>query len=167
MLRLWILLVLSLSLVADRSPAENGPLPPPPRSVSILDLDKSKNIVVLGVPAVIVEIQVREIPELVEVLGKKVPVTKQIIVNVVTTVIKEVKWDTQKGHAINSAGKKISREELFQKLKAGDTILIYSTKNVDPSYLKTLKDDVILLHASGEMPGLPIVPPEPIPPPKQ
>jgi hypothetical protein len=164
MSRSWFLVVLGLALTAGLSQAENQPVSRPPVVAFVRDLDRSKGLIVITMPEFVPVVEMREVTEEVEVNGKKMVVKKLVSVNVITTVTKDVAWNAEKGTAINRAGKRYSKDELFKQLKAGDKIIVFWAKEIDPMYLKGLKEDVVLLKMQVPTVLAPI--PEPVPPTK-
>jgi hypothetical protein len=164
MLRLCILTVLGLALCADWSYGENAPPPRPPSVAFVRDLDKGKNVIVVTMSEIVPVVEEREVTEEVEVNGKKIPVTKLVKVTVLTPLLKDVVWNAEKGMAINRAGKRLSKDDLFKQIKADDKIIIFWTKEIDPVYLKGLKEDVFLIKM--ELPVVLAPNPESVPPKK-
>ena len=136
----------------------------PPSFAFVHDLDKSQNLVYVLTIEQVPREETRTVTETVEQNGKAFQVTRLIKVRVYVPVSRVTKWDASKGTAINGAGKKLSREDLFQQLKAGDTILTYSG-DLDQAFLKPLKENVVLLQMPP--PVAPMNTPEPISGPKK
>ena len=169
MLRSWILTIAVLASMATVGSAQNQPPIPksaPPSFAFVHDLDKSQNLVLVRTVEYVQRAETRTVPEIVERNGQKFQVTKQVTVMVVVPVTSITKWDAVKGTAINGAGNRLSREELFQQLKSGDTILTYSG-DLDQSFLKLLKDNVVLLQMKAPSAVIPPMGPEPISGPKK
>ena len=171
MTRLWILASAVLASMATIGSAQkNEPFAPksaPPTFAFVYDLDKSQNLVYVLTVEYVPRVETRTVPETVEQNGKTFTVTRQVAVTVYVPVSRVTKWDAEKGGAINGAGKKLSREDLYQQLRAGDGILIYSG-DLDKAFLKPLKENTVLLQvASTPAVMQPAGVPEPIPPPKK
>jgi hypothetical protein len=171
MTRNWIAATVVLATMATVGWAQkNEPVTPksgPPTFAFVYDLDKSQNLVYVQTIEFVPREETRMVVETIDENGRKFQVTRQVKVYVYVPVSRVTKWDAEKGAAINGAGKKLTREDLFQQLRAGDSILIYSGE-VDPMFLKPLKENTILLQM--ETPPTVIAPmkvPEPIPAPKK
>ena len=171
MMRCWIAAVVSIAFLVVRGEAQNQPVAPKspaPGFAFVNDLDKSQNLVYVQTIELVPRQETRTVTENVEQNGRTFQVTKEVSVTVMAPVTRITKWDATKANAINSAGKKLSPEELFQLLRAGDTILVYTSENVDPSFLKPLKENVVLLQMQPPPVILkPNLAPEPLPGPKK
>ncbi|HEV3143849.1 MAG TPA: hypothetical protein VGZ47_08205 [Gemmataceae bacterium] len=171
MMRCRFAAAVSLFVLVASSQAQNQPMAPKspaPSFAFVHDLDKSQNIVYVQTIELVPREESRVVNKSVEQNGRKVTVPEEIKVTVYVPVTRITKWDAGKNTAINTAGKKLSPGQLFQQLKAGDTILIYTSESVDPSFLKPLKENVVLLQMQPPPVILkPQLAPEPIPGPKQ
>ncbi|HLW64509.1 MAG TPA: hypothetical protein VKS79_04255 [Gemmataceae bacterium] len=149
---------------------KNEPVAPksaPPTFAFVYDLDKSQNLVYVQTLEYVPRQETRTVTENIEENGKTFRVNRQVTVTVYVPVSRVTKVVVEKINAINGAGKKLSRDDLFQQLKAGDSILLYSGE-LDPVFLKPLKEKTILLQMETSPPIVPpMTVPEPIPPPKK
>jgi hypothetical protein len=169
MMRTWLVAASICAIVTTIGRAQNQPPIPksaPPAFAFVHDLDKSQNLVFVRTIEYLQRAETRTVPEIVERNGQKFQLTKQVTVMVVVPVTSVTKWDAGKGTAINGAGNKLSREELFQQLRAGDTIMTYSG-DLDQAFLKLLKDNVVLIQMQASSAVIPAMGPEPIPGPKK
>jgi hypothetical protein len=170
MLRTWIAAIVVLAAMPTVGRAQKEPVAPkspPPMFATVHDVDKNQNLVYLLMIEFALRQETRNVTEFVEQNGQKIPVTKVVNTMAYVPVSRVMLWDFEKAVATNGAGKKLSREDLFQQLKAGDSILIY-VKDLDPVFLKPLKENAILLQMET-FPALmdPMRAPKPIPAPKK
>jgi hypothetical protein len=170
MMRSWLLAVSICAIFAATGRAQNQPAMPksgPPSFAFVHDVDKSQNLIYVRTIEYVPEERTATVSEVVEANGQKIQVPKTVKVTVAVPVMRVTKWDAEKGVAINGAGKKLSRDDLFEQLKAGDTIFLYGGA-LDQAFLKPLKENVVLLQmqaSSGAIPPMNV--PEPIPAPKK
>lgn len=171
MMRWWIAAALGLTFLVVRGEAQNQPVAPKspaPAFAFVHDLDKSQNLVYVQTIELVPRQETRTVTKTVEQNGKTFQVNEEVTVTVMAQVTRVTKWDATKGTAISSGGKKLSLEELFQRLRAGDTILVYTSESVDPSFLNPLKENVVLLQMQPPPVILkPNLAPEPLPGPKK
>src|SRR5579864_6367550 len=171
MTRNWIAAIVVLATMISVGRAQkNEPVAPksaPPTFAFVHELDKSQNLIYVRIVNFVPCSETRTVQETVEKDGKKSTVAKQMTVKSYISLPLYEKVAAEKVNAINGAGKKLSRDDLFQQLKAGDSILLYSGE-LDPVFLKPLKEKTILLQMETSPPIVPpMTVPEPIPPPKK
>ncbi len=103
--------------------------------------------------------------------GKPVTETRTVIVTETRVVLRPatVKWDLKQVTFATVAGTKLTAKEAGEKLKNGGVcVMAHAGQAIEPSYLKVLKDDIVIITrpAPKTMPdAVQGINPPPLPPP--
>jgi hypothetical protein len=114
----------------------------------------------------------REVPVTVIINGQPVTETRTVIVTEtrMKTVPVTLKWDLKQVTFATVGGTKLTAKEAGEKLKDGGVCVIATTgQTIEPSYLKVLKDDIVIVTrpAAPQVRGDAVqgINPPPLPPP--
>jgi hypothetical protein len=125
---------------------------PPPTLHSVTRVAADRGEIQYQVTMTVPVTEKRTVAETVNQNGKQVVVNREVTVTMMRQEAKEVLWSAKAGRAIDGSGKPVAADELFKRLKAGDTILHAPGDKVDPAWLKVLKPDAVILLTAPPAP---------------
>lgn len=116
---------------------------PRPMVVAKVDADKGviafEHVVMVPVTKTVLVEETREIDGRVEKVTKEVPVTELVPEK------RLVQWSAKDNVALDGVGDKLDGKKLWDRVKAGDTVLMLSGRTLDAAWKKVLKPEVVIL----------------------
>ncbi len=169
--RLWrqavskrvFLAVLTLGVVAgwacaqrrgggSRAPSPDGT--PAPRPAVVATVDADEGVIVLDA---VVQVPVtRRVPvqETREVDGREEVVTRWEAVTELRAEKRQVRWAARGNQALDVSGARLDGDQLWDRVRAGDTVLLVEGGSLDPAWRKVLKPEVVILtQTAAARPG--------------
>lgn len=164
-------LTLAAAVLASPVPKAPPVAPPktPPPLLEYVKFDGETATTLQTVPEA-VQVQ-REVPVTVVVNGQPVTETRTVVTTELRmkSVPVSAKWDLTQVTFATAGGKKLTAKEAGEQLKGGGVcVMAWAGQAIEPSYLKVLKEDVVVITRSAPKLGSDLmqgVVPPPLPPP--
>jgi hypothetical protein len=118
---------------------------PAPRPAVVATVDAGNGVIVLDA---VVQVPVTSrvpVQETREVDGREEVVTTWMPVTELRAEKRQVRWAARGNQALDVSGARLDEDQLWDRVRAGDTVLLVEGRSLDPAWRKVLKPEVVIL----------------------